>query len=270
VVTAEIRVATWNLWWRFGPWKARAAGIEATLRGFDADIVCLQEVWSADGVDQAAKLAEALGYHHLSGVRAGEDAQLGNAVLSRWPIADGAVTALPLPNGQPGYRSLVRARVESPAGLIDAYSTHLDYRFDHADVRSRQLSAVSETIAADRATSAVRFPPILCGDLNATPQSDEIRMLTGAAPAATEGLVFTDAWAAVGRGPGYTWDERNPHLARSTWPRRRLDYVLVAWPRDKPQGNPLRARLAGARPHEGVWPSDHLAVVVDLAAGDAA
>jgi len=266
MTNARLRVVTWNVWWRFGPWEARAAGIEATLRNIDADIICLQEVWSADGADQATGLAEALGLHAVSGFRDGTDTQLGNAILSRWPIVDHEVTTLPLPDGKPGYRTLVRARVESPHGLIDAYSTHLDYRFDHSAVRQRQLTAVCETVSRDREDAAVIFPPILCGDLNASPESDEIRMLTGASPTPADGLVFTDAWASVGDGAGHTWDDRNPHLASSTWPRRRLDYVLVGWPRDKPVGNPIRARLAGGRPHDGVWPSDHLAVVVDLVA----
>ena len=48
-----MRVATWNIWWRFGPWEQRAPGIEATLRSIDADIVCLQETWTLDGRRQA-------------------------------------------------------------------------------------------------------------------------------------------------------------------------------------------------------------------------
>jgi len=38
----------------------------------------------------------------------------------------------------------------------------------------------------------------------------------------------------------------------------------VSWPRPKPLGNPRRAWLAGVDPVDGVWPSDHAAVVVDL------
>lgn len=265
-----LRVMTWNVWWRFGPWEQRAPGIEATLRSTNADIILLQEVWAADGIDQAADLAARLGFHVVSGVQAADTPTLGNAILSRWPVVDHARTVLPQPNGQPGYRSLVRARVDSPHGLVDAYSTHLDHRFDDSEARSLQVAELCETIsrdrqAGDREKRALAFPPILGGDLNATPESEEIRMLTGRVPTPVKGLAFTDAWDAVGDGPGFTWDERNPHLTQTTWPRRRLDYVLVGWPREKPIGNPVRARLAGARRHQGVWPSDHLAVVVDLA-----
>lgn len=262
-----MRVATWNLWWRFGPWEQRAPGIESTLRSIDADIVCLQEVWAIDDRRQAHELGEALGYHVASNADGTEGRRLGNAVLSRWPILEETTTALPLASGEPGHRTLVRALLDTPWGRVDAYSTHLAYRFDESALRTAQLAATCATIAADRTDPATSFPPILCGDLNATPQSDEVRSLTGKAPPLEPALIFTDAWESVGRGPGYTWDNRNPHLSDSTWPRRRLDYVLVGWPREKPIGNPARARLAGARRHNGVWPSDHLAVVVDLETG---
>jgi endonuclease/exonuclease/phosphatase family metal-dependent hydrolase len=259
-----MRVVTWNIWWRFGPWERRAPAIEATLRSINADVICLQEVWATEERRQAHELGEALGYEFVSGADGSEGSRLGNAVLSRWPISQEEVTRLPLASGDAGYRTLVRARLDTPHGLVDAYSTHLAYRFDESALRSSQLTTVCETIARNHTDNPVQFPPILCGDLNATPNSREVHALTGQARPPVPGLVFTDTWAAVGRGPGYTWDTRNPHLADSTWPRRRLDYVLVGWPRDKPVGNPIRARLAGARPRDGIWPSDHLAVVVDL------
>ena len=219
-----MRVATWNIWWRFGPWEQRAPGIETTLRSIDADIVCLQETWTLDGRRQALELGDALGYHVAADADGADDRRLRNAVLSRWPILEETVTALPLASGQPGHRSLVRARLDTPWGNVDTYCTHLAYRFDESELRTTQLAAICATIAADRADPSVRFPPILCGDLNATPQSDEVRSLTGRAAPPIPELVFTDAWESVGHGPGHTWDGRNPHLHDSTWPGRRLDY----------------------------------------------
>lgn len=266
----KMRIVTWNVWWRFGPWEQRAPGIEATLRSIDADVICLQEAWATEEGNQARQLARKLGFHVATSVDATPGRRLGNAVLSRWPIRHEKVTPLPLASGEDGHRTLVQARVDAPFGPVDVYCTHLAYRFDESTLRRAQLTRICEIIAADRARSendngADAFPPVLCGDLNATPASDEVRMLTGQAPPPVPGLVFTDAWDAAGRGPGHTWDRRNPHLRDSSWPRRRLDYVLIGWPRDTPRGNPKRAVLAGARPHDGVWPSDHLAVVVDLA-----
>ena len=40
--------------------------------------------------------------------------------------------------------------------------------------------------------------------------------------------------------------------------------MFVSWPRPKPVGNPVAAWLAGVEPVDGIVPSDHAAVVVDL------
>ncbi|MEL6893479.1 MAG: endonuclease/exonuclease/phosphatase family protein, partial [Actinomycetota bacterium] len=108
------------------------------------------------------------------------------------------------------------------------------------------------------------LPLVLGADLNAVPDSDEIRLATGLSPG-VRGIAFGDAWAQAGESDGNTWLRDNPASADSAWPNRRLDYVLVSWPRPKPVGNPIRCWTTG-RPacDDDVWPSDHLAVVADL------
>jgi len=53
VIETRVRVLTWNIWWRFGPWQRRQPAISSTLAQIDADIIALQEVWS----DQTTNLA---------------------------------------------------------------------------------------------------------------------------------------------------------------------------------------------------------------------
>jgi len=55
-----ISVATWNVWWRFGDWKARRPAIAETLRRADPDILCIQEAWAAEG----STIADDLGFEH--------------------------------------------------------------------------------------------------------------------------------------------------------------------------------------------------------------
>ena len=61
----RMRVLSWNLWWQFGPWQARAAAIEAALLAADADAIALQEVWGDADKNFAAILADKLEYHHF-------------------------------------------------------------------------------------------------------------------------------------------------------------------------------------------------------------
>ena len=259
-----MRVATWNLWWRFGPWEERQSAIVRTISGFEADVVLCQEVFCDDEHgDQAELIGDQLGYE-VAASRRGDGTRLpfGNAILSRLPILESTSIALENAAGSPGHRSAVAARVDGPLGPQWVVTTHLDWRYDGSVLRQRQLSAVVDWIV-DLAGEASEesLPVVFGGDFNAVPESDEIRRLTGLGAPYRDGIVFADAWAAVGDGDGYTWTRENEHSRDAQWPRRRLDYVFVSWPRPKPTGNPLRARLEGIEAPMG---SDHAAVVVDL------
>jgi endonuclease/exonuclease/phosphatase family metal-dependent hydrolase len=73
------------------------------------------------------------------------------------------------------------------------------------------------------------MPPILCGDFNAEPDSDEIRFLCSLAPLDGRTTGYQDAWRVAGDGPGYTQDWRtNPIAAAMNVHRKRIDYVLSA------------------------------------------
>ena len=104
-MTGSIRVATWNAWWRFGDWEARGRAMAETLVALDADVISLQEAWAADGDGLAPRLADRLGYHvvfEASPAPAkwhrrldGDRSQVGNAVLSRWPLTEPSSLRLP-------------------------------------------------------------------------------------------------------------------------------------------------------------------------------
>lgn len=257
----SITLATWNIQWQFGDWQSRQEPIATTIEELNPDIITLQETWA----DQVTELAERLGYESTwYGRKPREDSQVGfgNAVLSRWPISKEDSTFLEDAAGRK-YRSCVFARVESPFGRVPVFTTHLHFHYDGSAVRTMQLATASEFIEMNGSGD---LPPILTGDLNAVPDSDEIRTLTGRRPPFIDGRVWTDAWEIAGDGPGLTWCMSNPAVERSTWPNRRLDYVLVGWPRPKrPGGNPRRAWLFGNEPVDGVMPSDHYGVAVELA-----
>ena len=260
----RLRVLTWNLWWRCGPWERRRPAITATLLELQPDVVALQEVWGEPGgTDLAAELAGELGYHHAYGARLSmDDVDFGNAVLSRWPITSSAPIPLPAPPEADEQRLVLRADVDGPRGPLQVFSTHLNWRFDHSVVRQQQVRAVAAAVAAARPRT---FPPILCGDFNAVPDSDEVRMLTGRAAVPVDGLVFHDAWeAAGGGGPGHTWSNANPYAALDLEPARRIDYVFVGWPKAGGAGHVVSCRVVGTEPVGGVVPSDHYGVLAEL------
>ena len=109
------------------------------------------------------------------------------------------------------------------------------------------------------------YPPVMGGDFNAEPMSDEIRMLKGLTTCPVPDLFFRDAWDAAGSGgPGYTWDNRNAHAAEEFDPNRRIDYIFVGPPKRRTAGHIKDCRVVADQPIDGIFPSDHFAVQAEL------
>jgi endonuclease/exonuclease/phosphatase family metal-dependent hydrolase len=270
LVETKVRTATWNLWARYGPWEERWPGIVETLRTVDADILALQEVWEDDERNQAAEIAEALGYaaHVFAPNLDFDGVRSGNAVVSRWPITASEVRALPRTAGdavddEGEERLCVFAEVDGPRGAIQMYCAHLSWRDDHSAVRQAQVAEICRLVREHKPRT---FPAVLCGDLNSEPHSDEVRMLTGHAAVPVPGVMFRDAWVEAGgdRARGYTADNVNPWISTLLARDQRIDYVLVGTPKVGGVGAVVDARLAGNTPVDGWWPSDHFAVVAEL------
>jgi endonuclease/exonuclease/phosphatase family metal-dependent hydrolase len=260
----SLRVLSWNLWWRFGPWEARLPAIVETVAALDPDIACFQEVWSAGATSSAAQIADRLGGFHVAMTErlVLDDVVFANAIVSRWPIVSSAVLDLPAPGSSEEMRTCVRADIATPHGDVQVFCTHLNWRFDESHVRQEQVRAICRFVDGSPPRS---YPPILCGDFNAAPESDEIRMLTGRTALPVERLVFHDAWEVAGDGgPGFTWSNANPFAVLDLEPSRRIDYVLVGWPKAGGRGQVTSCAVVGTEPVGGTVPSDHYGVLATL------
>ena len=264
---------SWNLWWRYGPWEHRQHAIAATLARVQPDLCGFQEVWggpggSDPGENLAIDLAGRLGMHWCwveTGKARDEDGTqlfIGNAILSRWPISAQAAEALPVSVSDEA-RVAVHARIDTPGGALPIFTTHLTWGLGRSALRVAQVRALARFI--DEHSSGCTYPPVVTGDFNAEPGSDELRLLCGMlADPAVPGLVLLDSWRyADPADPGFTWSLRNPYQDDSLIPSSRIDYSLVGLPWQG-RGRVEAVRLAGTGPVDGIWPSDHFAVVADL------
>src|SRR5919112_1891914 len=84
----HIRVGTWNLWWRFGAWDRRRRTIARVLALVDAEALGAQRgmhfVWAPS--PRPERWQERIGDGSVAG---------GTAILSRWPLVDHGIRALP-------------------------------------------------------------------------------------------------------------------------------------------------------------------------------
>jgi endonuclease/exonuclease/phosphatase family metal-dependent hydrolase len=270
VAMGRLRVLTLNCWNVSAPFEARMAVARDQLAALAPDVIALQEiVVRADGFDQGALVLGDDGWARVFGPAycwddagsarfdAGARTGFGNLIATRWPIRRSAVCRLPGLEGEEP-RAALATLIETPDGLLPVVTTHLDWEYDRGFVREQQVLALASVVKAWARTATL--PPIVAGDLNAEPDSTEVRFLCGLAALAGERIHLEDAWRAAGDGgPGFTWDNRNPYAAYAGEPDRRIDYVLV--------GRPARveaAALALDTPRDGVLASDHFGVVADV------
>lgn len=264
----RLRVATLNIWNRMGPWEERLAAIRKEIERLEPDVLGLQEVLllPEHAFDQAKAIAEGFGYHVAFGRSPdAEPYTMGNAVLSRWPIARTFTYGLP---GTDEHRCLVCAEIDAPIGKLRVFSTHLNWKFEESDVRQLQVQAIARFV--DAVHRAADYPPIVVGDFNAEPDSDEIRFLRGLASLGGRSVHFHDVFGHVGHGPGATFALRNPYAALLREPDRRIDYIWVRGGDERFRGEPLAARVAFDVPitFSGgeAFPSDHFGVYAELRA----
>jgi endonuclease/exonuclease/phosphatase family metal-dependent hydrolase len=258
-VTGTFRAATWNVWWRFGDPDARRTPILAELEGVKPDVIGLQEVWFADGSDLASEIAELLGYevvateaedsthwHRLFG--GGEDFGVGNAVLSRWPIAESEVLRLVADDESDQSRLALSTDIDTPFGSLRFVTTHLNSGWTDSAIRSRQLSELVRWLAG---MPEPDLQLLLTGDMNAGPGSDEIQEILKD----TTGLVDAWDWARPS-DRGFTWDRANPRVVGPE-PSYRIDYVFTDMGSCVVDAELFG--LGGLMP-----PSDHYGVAVDF------
>src|SRR5262247_2757038 len=170
-LSGEITVATYNVhrWTglngRSRPDPARAGFVISEL---GADLISLQEVLRPDrGDDPLEALAEALGLHVIfAATRVHKRGEIGNAILSRWPIA--GVSMLDLSYNPIEKRVAIAAQIQSDGAELDVVATHLALadRTRHRQVRS----------LLDHPRLA-RTPTLLMGDMNAWRQCQATREL---------------------------------------------------------------------------------------------
>ncbi len=189
----------------------------------DADVVCLQEVdrhfgERSEDVDQAELLARALdrelvwGSAVERGVAGGPARRYGNALLSRLPVLDQQVLALP---GEGEPRSAVRALVGLGGAALTLVTTHLSSR--SARARAAQAQALVGLLPDDG-------PAVVVGDLNCGPGAPELAPLRQR---------LRDGWQAAGsradQAPVWQLWKREQGLTHpARRPRMRIDQVWIS------------------------------------------
>jgi endonuclease/exonuclease/phosphatase family metal-dependent hydrolase len=260
------RVMTWNIWWRFGPrWRDRRPGLMHTIRAVDSDVVALQEVWGTAETSQAHELAGELGLHAAFAAPSlppppvpvqaeDQDVRLGLGLLSRWPINHVRPVELPARHRTPAPVALAAA-LDHPVGTLHVLVACLEWEPAYNDDRIAQAQALAD-LATDPTLDGP-LPVVVAGDLNAAPESPVLRPLHD---------TLVDAWTAGGGDPhAVTLASSHPSapVEAEELIDQRIDHIFVRPGQPRQRLVVESATLAGDAV-DGLFPSDHRAVVCDL------
>ncbi len=261
----------------------------------EADVICLQEVSrnnpANQGRDMVAEIAallpdrfHAFGPNFEANVASHIDKagraltvmfQLGNMILSRWPIQLSRNILLPRRRSIEHtnfQRGALEVLIETPLGFLRFYSTHLDHRSpaERMDqIRFLKARVLNYPLEGGGLSGMVEYnfpePPapehfLVMGDFNTRPGSPDYLELTGA-PDAEMGQpltadMFVDSAIRLNIAPEscVTWvDPENP-ADETRW--KRIDYVFTS--------ASLAARLRDYRVDRTAVGSDHLPIWIEM------
>lgn len=270
-------------------WDERRHEVVAWLDRLDADIVCLQEIWQDDDHQNTAEWIvehSAGGWSWCFGglplpsaFGADPSVRFGSAILSRWPIERHELFTLPGADPTTGnpFDALELELLAARTAGVDIFSTHLFPPPNATSIRRAQVRFIDEVVGSWRDPNGP-LPPILCGDFNAEPDSDEIRFLCGFTPIDGRDTWWQESWRSTGRfDPGYTQHPSNPNYAPFNLPPKRIDYVFVGstWlvkdnpahaadPRPRTRGRVMNAEVVFDEPLTGRVASDHYGLHVTV------
>jgi endonuclease/exonuclease/phosphatase family metal-dependent hydrolase len=274
----RVRVVTLNVWNTEGA-PRRLELINHELKRLSPDLLSLQEVVQTDKQKSLPRLLEGLDLHgtHQADLQAFvppfSDRYGGSAVASRWPHKAIEVLDLRLSDAADVPWATLAVVVDLPGeGKMLFIGATAAWRLSAEAARERQALAITDLDARHRQA----LPTVIAGDFNAGPNAASIRYLTGRQSLDGRSVLYHDAWAVAGEGPGHTWTTENPNakagidqIVGQPEYRERFDYVFIGgWDaHPKAHARVETAKLAFDRPIDGVWASDHFGVVVDLEIG---
>jgi endonuclease/exonuclease/phosphatase family metal-dependent hydrolase len=269
VVSSEsLRVATLNVWGRYGDWPRRRDVLRQGFEDLQPDLVALQETDVNDDYDQVVDIF-GTDLHRVHQSQRNAEGR-GCSIVSRWPLVEVAeidlcVTDRVDPDDFVGRSTAVE--LDHPLGRVVFVNHKPSWRtpVEH----ERELQAVTAASFIEGLVGDRRVHVVLAGDFDARPETSSVRFWTGRQSLGGTSVHYQDAWEFVQPDhPGHTFTMDNPLIvAESDWstiPARRIDYVLV---RCEERGPTLRIadcrRLFDSQV-DGVWASDHFGVIADL------
>lgn len=241
-------------------WANRKTKVADVIRFHKADLVGVQEALFGQLKDLETLLPKFgwIGVGRTDGKNDGEF----SAILyrkSRFKILETKtfwLSETPDKEGSRGWDAAL-PRVVTWAKFYDKQSRQTFYHFNtHFDHRGAQARRESAQLLVKKATAiSGKFPFVVTGDFNAVESDDVYRILTGGLESPK--LKLTDAkYASIN---GHFGGISTFNAFKELEPNRRIDYVFVR------NGTKVLEHGVLSDRWDGLWASDHLPVIAEIA-----
>jgi endonuclease/exonuclease/phosphatase family metal-dependent hydrolase len=169
-----MRIVTYNIHKGRGmDGRTSTKRIAKVLADLGADVIALQEIFGASETQegQVELLAAELGLHAAFGcTRHHRRRPYGNAILSRWPIAQSL--EMDISWMQRERRGCIRADLKTPRGILHVFNIHMGTSYFERRHQVRSLLSSSQII------EDLSGPRVLVGDFNEWIKGLTTRMLS--------------------------------------------------------------------------------------------
>ena len=271
----SLRVATLNLWQRYGDWAARREVLIDIFRTIKPHVVGFAESIATEDYDQTRDLLGPEFDVRTSHKRTSDG--MGISIASRCPIGEVQEVDLqvsPRTVGFPCATLIARIIAPEPFGEF-LFVNHFPNWQLHLEYERELQSIVAAQIIEKRAIEADQ-QVVMVGDFDADPTAASIRFWSGRQSLGNISVCYRDAWESThGTDPGPTFTPSNPlvreQVVRGTkpfrdWPFQRVDYVFVRLGAHGGRAfDILNCERILHEQQNGTWASDHFGLVADLA-----
>jgi endonuclease/exonuclease/phosphatase family metal-dependent hydrolase len=244
-----VKVLTLNTWQKCGPWVERWEVLFDGIAEYQPDVLAFQELFDPAWRDTVAKRA---GYPYCADPT---PISSGLVVLSRLPVLASELYALSAQSPLEDYRRYVLwAEIALGERTLHVFNAHLSWHPDDEATRKAQVRELRHRMSQQNGSNR-----LLMGDMNATPDSNEIRWLL------TESDLVDTFAAKNPADSGITWDTQNRYTSQQK-PHtldRRIDYIFCAG--DEPVRSLSSCRVVFNRPdRNGIFASDHYGILAEF------
>lgn len=237
-----LKIISWNI--KFSHHIDEAISeFQTTPELKNADIILLQEMDDA-GVDAIARALKMNALYFPASVHPQSQRDFGEAILSPWPLSAGEKIILPHYSPRNGQiRMAVRARVQTPAGDVLAYSVHTETVMMPRKERLEQVETLFASVPEDAAHV------VIGGDFNTLAAPEQKALLQTVTPTGFCWLTATAGPTVKKAGIGIVLDYlfgRGMNVQTAgVVPRTDASDHLPLWTRvmlEPPSSGPLQAK----------------------------